>query len=136
MLAFVLTSTYDFIRYGVFPAVLVIAALGIIYGVRGRGQSQRPSVRALVDAPPGSDPASYLEGRLGQYREAASRDPSKMPQLAMRLLALSYLYRERDPERSRSYLEEALEVVESESYPADEEADLVKGAMLATASRN
>ncbi len=73
MLAFILMSTYEFVRYGVFPAALVIIALGLVYGVRRRARrSARPSnVRLLVDAPPGSDPARVLEERLDQYRKAA-----------------------------------------------------------------
>ncbi|BBE42083.1 hypothetical protein [Conexivisphaera calida] len=101
MLASVLMSTYDFIRYGAFPAALIVVALGILYGVRRRDSSRRSSVRVLVDAPPGSDPARDLEARLDQYREAASRDPSRMPQLALRLLALSSLYEGRDPGQVR-----------------------------------
>ncbi|MGC9076677.1 MAG: hypothetical protein ACP5HT_05520 [Conexivisphaera sp.] len=65
MLAFILMSTYEFVRYGVFPAALVIIALGLVYGVRRRARrSARPSnVRLLVDAPP--DPIPRASSRRG-----------------------------------------------------------------------
>ncbi len=133
MLAFVLMSTYEFLRCGVLPVALIIVVLGILYGERRRSAA-RTGVRVLVDAPPGHDAAQSLEKDLDQLREAASRDPSRMPRLALRLLALSSLYEIRDPDRSRSYLEEALEVVSSRSYPAGEEAIAVREAVLAAAS--
>ena len=136
MLAFILMSMYEFVRYGVFPAALVIIALGLVYGVRRRARrSARPSnVRLLVDAPPGSDPARVLEERLDQYRKAAPRDPSMMPSLALRLATLSYMYGNRDPGKSEAYLREALEVVNSGSYPEGEEADDVRRMVRALAA--
>jgi hypothetical protein len=57
-----------------------------------------------------------------------------MPSLALRLATLSYMYGNRDPGKSEAYLREALEVVNSGSYPGGEEADDVRRMVRALAA--
>lgn len=67
-----------------------------------------------------NDKIQFLESRIKHYRELAESDPSELPELAKRLVTISFLYKEIDKNKSRAYLEEAKSVVSQENYPNDE----------------
>ncbi len=63
------------------------------------------------------DPILALENKLNFYRDEASRDPLKLPDLAKRLLALSMMYKDKDQDKFWQYLEEAKSILSSSDYP-------------------
>ena len=67
-----------------------------------------------------NDKVQFLESRIEHYRELSESDPSELPELAKRLVTLSFLYKEIDENKSKAYLKEAKSVVSQENYPNNE----------------
>ena len=72
------------------------------------------------------DPILALENKLNFYRDEANRGPLKLPDLAKRLLALSMMYKDKDQDKFRQYLEEAKSILSLPDYPNNSEGKEIR----------
>ena len=114
-----------FFNYAVVPTFIILGLILILYVPYIR-KNRIKTLTIFESSTAPQEAIELLEKRIDELRQKAYSDPSFLPELAKRLIALSIYYRKKDPNKSEAYAKEALECVNSPAYPKDREAIEVK----------
>ena len=110
-----------FLYYAAVPTFIILGLILAFYIPASR-KMRKESIIVFESSADSRAAVELLEAKVVQLRESAAKDPSRLPEFAKRLAALSAYYREIDRAKSKKYAEEALECINDPRYPEDSEA--------------
>ncbi len=117
-----------FLYYAAVPTFIVLGVILAFYIPASR-RMRRESLIIFESSTDNREAAELIEARVAQLRESATNDPSRLPELAKRLAALSAYYRETDRAKSKRYAEEVMRCINDPRYPENREALETKKAV-------
>ncbi len=121
--AFFYLSFTDYIYYSAIPTFIFLIITYTIYRVLLKNTVKNLSSEFIVLS--GGDykeATSALEKDIEKQKETAINNPSKMPEFLKKLIALYFLYKEKDKEKASFYASEIRTIINSDRYPQDEDA--------------